>query len=70
MMIDIDKETQLRCLQFTKVKAPAQKGDRPESRQIWFNVDGGVRLERTTILKKARGQKKAYAPRSSGLYRP
>ena len=59
MMIDIDKETQLRRWQFTKVKAPAQKGDRPESRQIWFKVEGGVRLEPTAAPTKAGGQKKA-----------
>jgi hypothetical protein len=48
MMIDIDKKTGLRCLRFTKVKAPAKQGDRPEKRPIWFSVSDGVRLEWTT----------------------
>jgi hypothetical protein len=54
MMVDIDQKTDLRCLQFTKVKFPAKKGDRPEKRKIWFNVKDGVCLERikTPIKKK------------------
>ena len=57
MMIDIDQTTGLRCLQFTKVKFPAQKGDRPERRKIWFSVKDGVSLERTTKPAKAKNQK-------------
>jgi hypothetical protein len=62
MMIDIDQRTGLRCLQFTEVKFPARKGDRPEKREIWFSVRDGVRLERTTKHAKAKNQKEGEEP--------
>jgi hypothetical protein len=64
MMIDIDQKTGLRCLQFTKVKFPAQKGDRPEGRKIWFSVKDGVSLERTSKPAKAKNQKEGEEPSS------
>lgn len=61
-MIDIDQKTGLRCLQFTKVKFPAQKGDRPEGRKIWFSVKDGGSLDRTTKPVKAKNQKEGEVP--------
>ena len=63
MMIDIDRTTGLRCLQFTKVKFPARKGDRPEKRKILFSVKNGVSLERTPKPAKAKNQKEGVEPR-------
>ncbi len=57
MMIDIDRNTGLRCLQFTKVKFPTRKGGRLEGRKIWFNVKDGVSLDRTSKPAKAKNQK-------------
>jgi hypothetical protein len=62
MMIDIDQKTGLRCLQFTKVKFPARKGDRPEGRKIWFSVKDGVSLERTSEPAKTKNQKVSEMP--------
>lgn len=59
MLIDIDHETGLRCLKFTKVKFPTQKDDYPEGRPIWFSVTDGVKLERVVKPGKTRGHKKA-----------
>jgi hypothetical protein len=70
MMIDIDQKSGLRCLQFTKVKFPAQKGDRPEGRKIWFSVKDGVSLERTSTTAKAKNQKIGEAPGDRGFQCP
>jgi hypothetical protein len=70
MMIDIDQKTGLRCLQFTKVKFPARKGDRPETRKIWFSVKDGVKLERTETPAKAKNQKVSEEPSDQSFYYP
>ncbi|HAY22655.1 MAG TPA: hypothetical protein DCY27_10925, partial [Desulfobacterales bacterium] len=62
MMIDIDRTTGLRCLQFTKVKFPARKGDKPEKRKIWFSIKDGVSLERTKKPATTRNQKEGEEP--------
>jgi hypothetical protein len=67
MMIDIDHETGLRCLQFTKVKFPAQEDDYPEGRPIWFSVTDGVKLERVIKPGKTRRHKKAGGLNNQGL---
>jgi hypothetical protein len=70
MMIDIDQKTGLRCLQFTKVKFPARKGDRPEGRKIWFSVKDGVSLERTSKPAKAKNQKEGEVPNNHDFQCP
>jgi hypothetical protein len=70
MMIDIDQKTGLRCLQFTKVKFPARKGDRPETRKIWFSVKDGVSLDRTEKPAKGKNQKEDKVPSDQGFQCP
>jgi hypothetical protein len=70
MMIDIDQKTGLRYLQFTKVKFPARKGDRPETRKIWFSVKDGVSLERVKKPAKAKNQREGEEPNNDDSQSP